>query len=78
MIINREAVENKQSMATKTHCQHLSLIQEFAYGVATGNYICIHCESLIPARMLADNLNKTSGIQFPKNIAYSAYLSNGF
>lgn len=29
------------------HCNHSSLIKEFAYGAPTGNYICSQCQRLL-------------------------------
>jgi hypothetical protein len=28
-------------------CQHTSLVKEYAYGAATGNFICLQCERLL-------------------------------
>ncbi|CAD6881143.1 hypothetical protein [Methylomonas albis] len=43
---------NKQSKSIASiiepkHCIHPALIEEYAYGGPTGNFICVECESLV-------------------------------
>lgn len=42
---------NKTKTSSKNreheHCNHASLIKEFAYGAPTGNYICSDCQRLL-------------------------------
>jgi hypothetical protein len=72
-----QTFEMTNRLARNKTCNHESLIQEFAYGAATGNYICIHCECLIPAKVLSEQRDEMPVMQFQKTSAYSNYIIGG-
>lgn len=47
-------------------CQHPSMVQEFAYGSLTGNFICIHCECLLPPSILGEQLRTIHSVPLKK------------
>jgi hypothetical protein len=51
------------------HCNHPTLIKEFAYGGPTGNFICTKCECLLTSILVEQGVRETPNAKLRVNNA---------
>lgn len=72
--MNKNFNEGISGYANKAFCEHTSLVQEFAYGAPTGNYICIQCECLLPSAILGKKSVTIQQLTFKNTSSDAVFL----